>query len=138
MDNTIKTELESLVGKKIYYQKQNVTIQKYKEIAGNICIVTDSRTFQFYPDEIRDKFLNMISEEKDEGSYPPGSDLERKTFAVIPKENSSIKDALMEALKKVKEDPTFLQQAKAICDITNTMVNVQKTEIEIIKLQKEV
>lgn len=137
MDNNIKEHLDLMVGKSFHYEKQNIKILKYKEIAGNVCIVTDQRTFQFYPEEFYDNFLNKISDAKEPGSFSPPSEIEKKSFVALPEENLKIKDTLMEALKKVKEDPSFLLQAKAICEITNTMVNIQKTEIELIKLQKD-
>lgn len=136
MDNATKTQLENIVGKKVHYEKQNITIKKFKEIAGNICIVTDLRTFQFYPNEVQEKFIDKITEIKTEGSFTPPTPLEKKAFVELPSENLTIKSALMDALQKVKEDPTFLNQAKSICEISNTMVNIQKMEIEMVKLQK--
>lgn len=136
MDNSIRTQLESLVGKKLHYEKQNIELKNFKEIAGNICIVTDVRTFQFYPNEIQEKFLDKISEPKEEGTFNPPSLLEKKSFVELPAENLTIKTALMEALQNLKSDPNFLSQAKGVCEIANTMINVQKTEIEMVKLQK--
>ena len=40
-------------------------------------------------------------------------------------------------LEKIKKDPSSIDQAKAIFIGVNTLVNVQKTEIEMIKLQKD-
>lgn len=137
MDNATKIQLDSFVGCRVHYEKQNIKIEKYKEIAGNICIVTDLRTFQFYPEEIQEKFLDKISDAKEEGTFTPPSAIEKKTFVALPEENATIKLELVDILKKVKEDPTFLAQAKGICEIVNTMVNIQKTEIELIKFQKD-
>lgn len=137
MESSIKARLEALVGTTVHYEKQNVKIEKFKEIAGNICIVTDVRSFQFYPNEIEESFLNKILPPKTPGTYTPPSVLEKKAFVELPAENISIKTTLMEALDKVKTDPSFLNQAKSICEITNTIVNVQKLEIEMIKLQKD-
>ena len=137
MDNATKIQLDALVNSTVHYEKQNIIIKKYKEIAGNICVVTDARTFQFYPEEIQSKFIDKISDAKEEGSFDPPTEIEKKTFVALPEENTTIKQTLLDTLKKVKEDPSFLLQAKAICEITNTMVNVQKMEIELIKLQKD-
>lgn len=137
MDNATRIQLESFIGSIVHYEKQNITIKKFKEIAGNICVVTDLRTFQFYPDEIQEKFLDKISDAKEEGTFTPPTKIEEKSFVALPEENNTVKGALLEALKKVKDDPNYLQQAKGICEIANTMVNIQKTEIEMIKLQKD-
>ena len=56
MDNATKIQLDSFIGATVHYEKQNIKIEKYKEVAGNICVVTNVRTFQFYPEEIQSKF----------------------------------------------------------------------------------
>lgn len=137
MDNATKTQLDGFIGATVHYEKQNITIKKYKEVAGCICIVTDGRTLQFYPNEVQEKFIDKISDAKESGDFTPPSEIEKKAFVALPEENVTLKQSLMEALKKVKEDPGYLQQAKAMCDITNALVNIQKTEIEMIKLSKE-
>jgi hypothetical protein len=50
------------------------------------------------------------------------------------KENIIIKDALMDMLKKVSQSQHAIPQAKAVCDIANTMVNIQKNEIQLIQM----
>ena len=137
MDNATKIQLDSFIGQTVHYEKQNITIKKYKEVAGCICIVTDVRTLQFYPEEVQEKFIDKISDEKEKGTFIPPSRIEKQSFVALPDENVTIKSSLLEALKKVKEDPGYLAQAKSICEITNALVNVQKTEIEMIKISKE-
>lgn len=50
------------------------------------------------------------------------------------KENTIVKEALMDMLKKVSSSPHAIPQAKAVCDIANTMVNIQKNEIQLIQM----
>ena len=137
MDNATKIQLDSFIGATVHYEKQNIKIEKYKEVAGNICVVTNVRTFQFYPEEIQSKFLDKISDAKEEGSFIPPKELEKKSFVAIPEENRTVKNTILEMLEKIKKDPSSIDQAKAIFLGVNTLVNVQKTEIEMIKLQKD-
>lgn len=144
MDPIITKQLDELVGKTIFYQSQNHAIKKWKLVSGNYCIVTNSRTLQFYPSEIQQSFLDMIDDEqvahvieKVQSSPNVPASAKEKEVMSIPEENITIKSALLDALKKIKDNPTFLQQAKGICEIANTMVNIQKTEIDIIKLQND-
>ncbi|WP_336689408.1 MULTISPECIES: hypothetical protein [unclassified Chryseobacterium] len=137
MDSTTKIQLDSLMGKKIHYNKQNIKIQKYKEVGGCICIVTDVRTLQFFPEEIKEKFLDVISDEKQEGTFSPPSTIEKQSFIALPEENTTVKESLLEALKKVKADPSYIAQAKSVCQIADALVNIQKTEIDLIKLHKD-
>ncbi len=53
------------------------------------------------------------------------------------KENTKIKDALLDMLDKVSKNPVHISQAKAVCDIANTMVNIQKNEIALIQMMKK-
>ena len=137
MDNATKIQLDSFIGATVHYEKQNIKIEKYKEVAGNICVVTNVRTFQFYPEEIQSKFLDKISDAKEEGSFIPPTEIEKKSFVAIPEENITVKNTILEMLEKIKKDPSSIDQAKAIFLGVNTLVNVQKTEIELIKLQKD-
>ena len=137
MDNATKIQLDSFIGATVHYEKQNIKIEKYKEVAGNICVVTNVRTFQFYPEEIQSKFLDKISDAKEEGSFIPPTEIEKKTFVALPEENTTVKNTILEMLEKIKKDPSSIDQAKAIFLGVNTLVNVQKTEIEMIKLQKD-
>lgn len=137
MDNATKIQLDSFIGATVHYEKQNIKIEKYKEVAGNICVVTNVRTFQFYPEEIQSKFLDKISDAKEEGSFIPPTAIEKKSFVALPEENITVKNTILEMLEKIKKDPSSIEQAKAIFLGVNTLVNVQKTEIEMIKLQKD-
>lgn len=137
MDNATKIQLDSFIGATVHYEKQNIKIEKYKEVAGNICVVTNVRTFQFYPEEIQSKFLDKISDAKEEGSFIPPTEIEKKSFVALPEENITVKNTILEMLDKIKKDPSSIEQAKAIFLGVNTLVNVQKTEIEMIKLQKD-
>ena len=137
MDNATKIQLDSFIGATVHYEKQNIKIEKYKEVAGNICVVTNVRTFQFYPEEIQSKFLDKISDAKEEGSFIPPTEIEKKSFVALPEENTTVKNTILEMLEKIKKDPSSIEQAKAIFLGVNTLVNVQKTEIEMIKLQKD-
>lgn len=61
------------------------------------------------------------------------SDLEVSNYKPT-KENVQVKEALMDMLKKVSTSTNYIPQAKAVCDIANTMVNIQKNEIQLIQM----
>jgi hypothetical protein len=131
MDNSIKNQLEVLVGKSVRLNSNTYLIKNYKEVAGNICIITDSRTFQFYPNEIQENFLDLLDDPDKESIQKP------LTLPSVSQENVTIKSTLLATMLKLKEDPTYIAQAKGICEVVNTMVNVQKTEMEMIKLHND-
>jgi len=53
-------------------------------------------------------------------------------------ENIQVKNALMDMLKKVSTSSHAIAQAKAVCDIANTMVNIQKNEIQLIQMVNKI
>lgn len=53
-------------------------------------------------------------------------------------ENAMVKATLMDMLKKVSASPSAIPQAKAVCDIANTMVNIQKNEIQMIQMVNKI
>lgn len=140
MDANISKQLDEIVNQTIFYKGETFKILKWKLVAGNYCIVTDAKTLQFYPSEIQFQFLDKLEDEQAIEVIKKFPAPKEKVTAVIliPEENKTIKETLLETLKKVKEDSSYLPQAKAICEVTNAMVNVQKTEIEIIKLQDKI
>jgi len=42
----------------------------------------------------------------------------------------------MEELHKVKEAPTYINQANSICNITSQLINLQKEEIKMLQILK--
>lgn len=65
------------------------------------------------------------------------SDIEVSNYQPT-KENVKVKEALMNMLDKVSTNTAFIPQAKAVCDIANTMVNIQKNEIQLIQMVNRV
>ena len=53
-------------------------------------------------------------------------------------ENIALKKSLMDVLKEINEGSTDkkIKKAKSICDVANTMVNIQKAEISLINAVK--
>ena len=140
METNISNQLDQMINQTFFYQGQNLKIEKWKLVGGNYCIVTNSRTLQFYPSEIQLKFLDKLEDEQSTEVVRKfsGSSESSNVVVVLPEENTTIKETLLDTLKKIKEDPNYLAQAKAICEVTNTMVNVQKIEIEMYKIQKSI
>jgi hypothetical protein len=78
------------------------------------------------------------SQEKENQLYTTSDPNESSNIEVLnykpTKENVQVKEALMDMLKKVSASPNTIPQAKAVCDIANTMVNIQKNEIQMIQM----
>lgn len=137
MRNDINIALNKIVGLSKNYKGQDYYFERFKEIStGKICIYTHLTPLHFYETEI-EEFLNSLTDpvSKDFRDKALVSQNTRMLQGYSPSaENIEIKAALMETLAKVKTNPVHIPEAKAVCEIVNTMVNVQKTELEMIKI----
>lgn len=136
MTTELKNRLDEVVGKEFNYKGKDVTITKYKDVGGtNIVIFMDDRPTNFLLSEI-DDFLKDL--------YPPLKKEVTPAQIVVPKndllvfeptrENNEIKNMLLETLRRVKEDKDYIPQAQAVCGVVNQMVNIQRTEIQMLNI----
>lgn len=140
-------------------------VQGYKEFpSGSVVVTAFEKVFNLHPTEFQAFFDSLkqvdpgiIIQDKNEDSekkkFPKlpedtilKNEIESKEKAdaisadVLPEKTTSqstkMKDALMDMLKMVKTDPKHIPQAKAMVDITNSIVNIQKVELQAIEMQK--
>lgn len=136
MIDELKHRLDAIVGDQYNYKGNNVTVDKYKFVGGtNVVIFLNDRPHNLLLHEV-DDFLSDLSEPVIVSK--PGLTValpKRETIVYEPtKESESVKASLMEVLQKVKEDPSYIPQAKAVCDVVNQIVNVQKTEVQMLEI----
>lgn len=65
-----------------------------------------------------------------------GVDLHQKT--VIGQTASPLKDILMDSIKKVQNDPSYIPQAKAIRENVRELVNLARVEIDAFREVRKV
>ncbi len=149
--------LEDLVGKEKVYKGKKIVIISFKEVGQIITIKTSARTITFLPSDLKD-FIYDLEDPKE--NYKPL--ILKKTIIETAKspnmlpektnepkeivingykpsaENIQLKESLMNVLKEINEEPTEEKRmkAKSICDVANTMVNIQKAEISLINAVK--
>lgn len=111
--------MEEHIGKTYNYKGTNIEIQKIKNVSGNIVVVTDKRTFNLLPSELSD----FTSELKPKKTIDIISTI-KKDETIL-----DIKSVLFEAIEKVKNDPTYVRQANAICNITSQLINIKKLDL---------
>ena len=138
MNLDIKNKLDAIVGKSFNYNGENIKIEKYKEVnLSNTVIFTDRRSINFLNSEIPEFLENLYQplEKKVEENQVLLPKHELSVFEPT-KENGIVKATLLETLQKVKEDPSYIPQAEAVCAVVSQIVNVQKTEIQMLKILK--
>lgn len=140
MIKNLTKKLEALIGQEFHYRGENVIVTKFKILNGsNAVVFLNDRPINFLFSEI-DDFVNALSEPiHTEKSSMAVSLPKRETAIYEPtKESVAIKNSLMEVLAKVKEDPSFIPQAKVICEVVSQVVNVQKTEIQMLQIASKI
>lgn len=132
-----RNQLNAIIGVPYSYKGKNITIEKVNVVSsGNIVIHAGGRVLcNLFPSEINDfiqELFEPLQTELNENQIAVGKN-ELKVFEPT-KENQEVKETLMEVLRKVKGDATFIPQAEAVCNVVGQIVNVQKTEIQMLNL----
>ena len=144
------TTLEQLKGKTFKlgeYEPTNdreFTVNEVKYNRTNSILFTNRRTFNLLKSEIK-HFLESIEiiEKKEsfkattEDRVLPSVKTEKVNLSVFEPTEAQIKtqEALSTMLDKVLAgEKEAIPQAKAICDIANTMVNMEKSQIQLMQL----
>lgn len=150
MTEDVFNTLEQLKGKTKKYNGKEITINGFKEVHENIVVFTNKQTYNFLPHEIH-QFFDDLKEPKPkkDKKFMPTTTNQNNVVKTEPnqivvngyrpsKENMQLKESLMDILKDIKESPTKqnIEKARAICNVANTVVNIQKAEIQLINTLK--
>lgn len=152
MDNSVKQQLEALNGKTFQLGSWDIINKKYfnvthSKIGGsNTLIFTKERTFNLLNSEVKEFLSSIEIADKMVAELKPIKHNKRKK-ETLPAEKVDLnifqpsetqkktQDALTTMLDKVlKGDANAIPQAKAVCDIANTMVNMEKSQIQLMQL----
>ena len=123
--------LEEIKGIKYNYKGKNIIINEVKKVAGNIILKTDGLTYNLYEEEI-ETFIENLKPPKKENDFVPKNQNDA-TYLENDASSFDIKETLIEAIKKVKNDVSYVKQANCICNITSQMINIRKLELMEIK-----
>ena len=163
MTSETKQKFEALKGKSFIDKEKLVfKVGGYKEFeSGTVVITADTKTVNLLPQEFQAFFDSLkevdpgiiIPEATDKIKFTelktpvaasekklPEAKNENATTTVLVDENQvtsqsvTMKNALMQMLENVSKDPKLIPQAKAMVDISNTIVNIQKVEIQAVDL----
>lgn len=137
MKDSTTINLNKLLGKIYNYDGEIIRIESFKQISsGMIMISTNFKTLSFYESQIPN-FIESLEENK-ALDFRDKALISKNTQALAgftpSAENVEMKAVLMDMLAKVKISAEAIPQAKATCEIVNTLVNIQKTELEMIRM----
>jgi hypothetical protein len=125
----LKSKLDSMIGKTYMYrtETQKVISYEFKDSTGKIIIITNKSTIMFSFSDAKEKLTDFLicEEEKniDVAIYKP----EISSTVMI-----DVKNILMDNIKKVQDDKEYIPQAIAINKNVKSIIELAKTEIEMI------
>lgn len=138
--NPFKEKLDSIVNKTFSYRNENVTITKYKPVNGtNTVIFLNHRPKNLLNNELEMFFNELLDPAIKNNSFVPNIEVPKENVISFQptKDNETLKQTLMETLKKVKDDATYIPQANAVCNVVSQMVNIQKEELKMIQMLRK-
>jgi hypothetical protein len=154
MTQSFQKELDDLKGVPFKYDNLVFTLNSWRKREGKYILETDRRTFVLFQKELKN-FLYKITKVENGTSWEPktlpeiplnppedtveDSDEEQKVDLAIYEPTTTqkeLQESLMDALKKVQENPNYIPQAKAVCDIGNTIINMEKNQIQLMNAVK--
>lgn len=131
METTHKNQLNELMNKTFVYKTKQITLLSYKQVNSTIVIKTSKQTLNFLESELNQFYANL----------EPVTLPETKPFKPSPQIvgyqkteiHTKLENALSTMIDKVLEDKEAIPQATALCNITNSMVNLEKQQINFLK-----
>lgn len=158
----ITEALDQLIGKSFKYKGKKITLERYKVVNNSNIVVFTPSPINLYPSDAL-LFLTQIGEPLSDEPEPIVRSLPSKVNEVQKEDSNeavedtkaqsaelanqrefrmmepsndvvTLKNALLEMVKKVSEDKEFVTQGKVICEAVNSFAALQKNEIDMNRL----
>jgi len=149
MTTELDKKLDDLINKAFKIKNLVYKLNSWRQTAGKFILETDRRTFVLYTKELEDLLLEINIVENHTSYKPslptiadkgePGSHEIKKISLDFYEPNNTqkeLQEALLNSLKLVQENPKHIPQAKSVCDIANTLINIEKNQINMMNAAK--
>ena len=140
-ERQVELKLKEMCGNGYIYNNQYYLIKSFKILSKVVRILTDKEDIVVFKEdiEILNTGFNLVPaqvsvvESPANNSYLP----ERKqlTTGIIGKQSERLAEILMSNIEKVQKDPAFIPQAESINSQIKSVIDLAKTEIEMVKAQ---
>ncbi len=142
MRNKSISKLDDIIGIEKIYERKLITIKSYNSVGEVIIIVTNGRSITIKENEV-DSFISKLEAPGNAKQILPAKINQQHKIIINgynpSAENVALKKSLMNVLEELSKTTTDaeIKKARAICDVANTMVNIQKAEIQLINTIKK-
>ena len=137
MNTETKEKVDNILNKEYLYKGKKIKIDRYKDVSGvNIVFFQEDRVVKNILTTELDEFIGQLFEPTEKELSPTQIAVPENKIVVFQPtaESKEVKETLMDTLKKLKENKDYIPQAEAICQVVSQIVNVQKTEIQMLQL----
>ncbi|MBU2923031.1 hypothetical protein KO504_16905 [Winogradskyella psychrotolerans] len=143
MNTEHQIQLEALVNNTYNYKGKTLNIKSFKQVSGTYVILTSGQTLTCYPSELESLIKQLVLVESYQAVAPPsqtGKVPEVPVQFTYQKSNTHIKleNALSTVLDEVQKEEKAIPKAKALCEIANAMINVEKQQLAFLKATKQI
>jgi hypothetical protein len=131
-----RNRLNKAIGTPFNYKGKNIVIDKFKEVGANVVVFVDERPFNNLLESEVEDFLENLRPPLEKELTPTQVGVPENKLKVFEptKENEVVKKTLLETLERVKDNKDYIPQAQAVCAVVSQIVNVQKTEIQMLSI----
>jgi hypothetical protein len=126
------TRLEKMLSKTYIYKQEHIRIKDYypEPEEGTIKIITDKAPITINASEVT-QFIDKCLAVDDENTQA------LQIVTESQKTITSLKDILLDNIKKVQENKEYINQAKTINNSVNTLLNMVSLELKVSKEMKK-
>ena len=145
----MQERLDLLIDKKFNYKDKIITITKWKRVGTTYVVFSDKQTYNFFENEIdlfieqlqplrvklkegvlekRQLELKNVSIQVKKDELNPNK-MEENEKNIVPTQETDLKEILLDTIKKVQNDKSYIHQANAICNVVSQMINIKKLEL---------
>jgi len=135
MKQQIKTQLDNLAGKDWMYNGKvyHVEFCDYDDEADFWIIKATNRRFKFCSSEIEGQIRQFLPVADDKEIDKHVTDL---TMMPDKAQFIDLKDTILDNIKSVRADKSYIKQADSICKSVNTLINMARLELQYIREQR--
>jgi ATP-dependent Lon protease len=142
----IESKLHNMIGKLYTYKLKEHRLLRFTCNDNNFKVVTNKEDLIINNSDAKSFFNDFlfIDEEKPfvpktalslTGPTAINQDVVKFSETSIQKNSAALADIIMENIKLVKEDKNYISQATAINEQLKSLIEIGKTEVEIMKAQ---
>ena len=128
----MKPATKKMIGKTYSWKGVKHQIKNIISLSGDMCrVITPQKEFECSENQLIEDFIPVASEEEKQTQLTLVTNANREIESM-----NSLSEILMDNIKKVQDDPGYIDRAKSINESAKNLIELKKTQLEVVKLLK--